>query len=151
MSYSYANQVDALNQNLLDLDGQINVSFEFFPPSSEAMELTLWKSIQRLKNLSPKFVSVTYGANSGERDRTHSIIKDIKEKKRNYEKLPVIIGVMAFVIWWHCEAICLNKALSPICTRPIWCVYFEKRVILIFLWRRTQRFTQKLGMLKRIY
>ncbi len=80
MSYSYANQVDALNQNLLDLDGQINVSFEFFPPSSEIMEQTLWKSIHRLKNLSPKFVSVTYGANSGERDRTHSIIKDIKDK-----------------------------------------------------------------------
>lgn len=80
MSYSYANQFDALNQNLLDLEGQINVSFEFFPPSSTAMEETLWHSIQRLKHLSPNFVSVTYGANSGERDRTHSIIKDIKDK-----------------------------------------------------------------------
>ncbi|SPZ24336.1 5,10-methylenetetrahydrofolate reductase [Providencia rettgeri] len=44
------------------------------------MEQTLWKSIDRLKNLKPQFVSVTYGANSGERDRTHSIIKDIKDK-----------------------------------------------------------------------
>lgn len=44
------------------------------------MEKTLWKSINRLSTLKPKFVSVTYGANSGERDRTHSIIKGIKEK-----------------------------------------------------------------------
>ncbi|MDE9448181.1 methylenetetrahydrofolate reductase, partial [Xenorhabdus bovienii] len=44
------------------------------------MEQTLWKSIDRLSKLKPKFVSVTYGANSGERNRTHSIIKGIKEK-----------------------------------------------------------------------
>ncbi|WP_272680178.1 methylenetetrahydrofolate reductase [Providencia sp. PROV032] len=80
MSFFHANQREALNQNLAELDGQINVSFEFFPPRSEEMEQTLWKSIDRLKNLKPKFVSVTYGANSGERDRTHSIIKDIKDK-----------------------------------------------------------------------
>ncbi|MEX9967560.1 methylenetetrahydrofolate reductase [Providencia stuartii] len=80
MSFFHANQREALNQNLVELDGQINVSFEFFPPRTEEMEQTLWKSIDRLKNLKPKFVSVTYGANSGERDRTHSIIKDIKEK-----------------------------------------------------------------------
>ena len=41
---------------------------------------TLWQSIERLSVLKPKFVSVTYGANSGERDRTHSVIKSIKEK-----------------------------------------------------------------------
>jgi len=80
MSFFHANQREALNQNLAELDGQINVSFEFFPPRTEEMEQTLWKSIDRLKNLKPKFVSVTYGANSGERDRTHSIIKDIKDK-----------------------------------------------------------------------
>lgn len=80
MSFFHANQREALNQNLAELDGQINVSFEFFPPRSEDMEQILWKSIDRLKNLKPKFVSVTYGANSGERDRTHSIIKDIKDK-----------------------------------------------------------------------
>lgn len=80
MSFFHVNQREALNQNLAELDGQINVSFEFFPPRTEEMEQTLWKSIDRLKNLKPKFVSVTYGANSGERDRTHSIIKDIKEK-----------------------------------------------------------------------
>ncbi|PHM25708.1 methylenetetrahydrofolate reductase [Xenorhabdus ehlersii] len=80
MSFFHANQREALNQNLAELEGQIRVSFEFFPPRTAEMEQTLWKSIDRLSKLKPKFVSVTYGANSGERDRTHSIIKDIKEK-----------------------------------------------------------------------
>lgn len=80
MAYSHASHLESLNQNIAELDGNINVSFEFFPPSSEKMEETLWNSIHRLKTLQPKFVSVTYGANSGERDRTHSIIKEIKEQ-----------------------------------------------------------------------
>ncbi|MDC9594313.1 methylenetetrahydrofolate reductase [Xenorhabdus sp. IM139775] len=80
MSFFHANQREALNQNLAELEGQIRVSFEFFPPSTTEMEQTLWKSIDRLSKLKPKFVSVTYGANSGERNRTHSIIKGIKEK-----------------------------------------------------------------------
>lgn len=80
MGYSHASHLDALNQNLSDLNGDINVSFEFFPPSSESMEQTLWASVQRLKTLKPKFVSVTYGANSGERDRTHGIVKSIKQE-----------------------------------------------------------------------
>ncbi len=80
MSFDSARQVEALNQNLAELSGDINVSFEFFPPATESMEQTLWNSIERLSKLKPKFVSVTYGANSGTRDRTHSIIKDIKER-----------------------------------------------------------------------
>jgi methylenetetrahydrofolate reductase (NADPH) len=80
MSFFHANQREALNQSLAELNGQINVSFEFFPPRTSEMEDTLWQSIDRLSSLKPKFVSVTYGANSGERDRTHSIIKGIKDR-----------------------------------------------------------------------
>ena len=80
MSFFHASQRDALNQSLAEVQGQINVSFEFFPPRTSEMEQTLWNSIERLSSLKPKFVSVTYGANSGERDRTHSIIKGIKDR-----------------------------------------------------------------------
>lgn len=80
MGYTHASHIDALNQNIAELSDNINVSFEFFPPSTPQMEETLWNSVHRLKTLQPKFVSVTYGANSGERDRTHSIIKAIKEQ-----------------------------------------------------------------------
>ena len=79
-SYFSAQYLEKLNQNIADIKQQVAVSFEFFPPATEAMEKTLWSSIERLKTLKPKFVSVTYGANSGTRDRTHEIIKDIKTK-----------------------------------------------------------------------
>lgn len=77
---SYAREIDLLNQSIADLNGKINVSFEFFPPKNEKMETMLWDSIHRLKVLKPKFVSVTYGANSGERDRTHTIVKTIQQE-----------------------------------------------------------------------
>lgn len=77
---SYAKEMDTLNQHLVDLKGDINVSFEFFPPKNEKMENMLWESIHRLKTLKPKFVSVTYGANSGERGRTHCIVKRIQQE-----------------------------------------------------------------------
>jgi methylenetetrahydrofolate reductase (NADH) len=55
----------------------IRVSFEFFPPTTEAMEQTLWESIERLAPLSPNFVSVTYGAGGSTRERTHATVKRI--------------------------------------------------------------------------
>ena len=55
----------------------VQVSFEFFPPHSEKMEATLWESVQRLKELSPRFVSVTYGADGSTRERTHAAVERI--------------------------------------------------------------------------
>jgi len=51
------------------------VSFEFFPPNSEAMDSILWQSIERLSVLEPQFVSVTYGADGSTRERTHSAVR----------------------------------------------------------------------------
>lgn len=50
------------------------VSFEFFPPADEAMAQTLWRSVERLAPLNPRFVSVTYGAGGSTRARTHELI-----------------------------------------------------------------------------
>jgi methylenetetrahydrofolate reductase (NADPH) len=58
-------------------DHQAQVSFEFFPPSTEAMEKTLWSSIERLAVLQPRFVSVTYGADGSTRQRTHAAVERI--------------------------------------------------------------------------
>lgn len=55
----------------------LNVSFEFFPPKTAAMEETLWQSVQKLSPLNPTFVSVTYGAGGSTRDRTHKTIARI--------------------------------------------------------------------------
>jgi methylenetetrahydrofolate reductase (NADPH) len=55
----------------------VQVSFEFFPPKTEAMEATLWQAIRKLESLQPKFVSVTYGAGGSTRERTHATVKRI--------------------------------------------------------------------------
>ncbi len=63
-----------------DLAGDINVSFEFFPPKTEKMEEQLWSAIQTLTPLAPKFVSVTYGAGGSTRERTHSTVARIAKE-----------------------------------------------------------------------
>ena len=55
----------------------VDVSFEFFPPHDEQMEETLWRSIERLAPLGPRFVSVTYGADGSTRARTHAAVARI--------------------------------------------------------------------------
>jgi len=60
-----------------DLAGDAQVSFEFFPPKTEKMEETLWESVQTLAPLSPRFVSVTYGAGGTTRERTHATVARI--------------------------------------------------------------------------
>lgn len=55
----------------------LSVSFEFFPPKTEAMAETLWASISKLAPLQPEFVSVTYGAGGSTRERTHATVERI--------------------------------------------------------------------------
>lgn len=57
--------------------GDIDVSFEFFPPKTERMAETLWESISTLAPLGPRFVSVTYGAGGSTRERTHATVERI--------------------------------------------------------------------------
>lgn len=58
-----------------EVRGDIAVSFEFFPPKSDAMAETLWRSIETLAPLKPRFVSVTYGAGGSTRERTHATVE----------------------------------------------------------------------------
>lgn len=60
-----------------DLAGDADVSFEFFPPKTEAMEEQLWRTFEVLKPLAPRFVSVTYGAGGSTRERTHNTVARI--------------------------------------------------------------------------
>jgi methylenetetrahydrofolate reductase (NADPH) len=58
----------------------LKVSFEFFPPKTEAMETQLWQAVKRLEPLAPQFVSVTYGAGGTTRERTHATVKRIVDQ-----------------------------------------------------------------------
>lgn len=60
-----------------DVAGDLDVSFEFFPPKTEKMEAALWDAFQTLAPLGPRFVSVTYGAGGTTRDRTHGTVARI--------------------------------------------------------------------------
>lgn len=63
-----------------DLSGDIGVSFEFFPPKSDKMDVQLWDAIQTLAPLGPRFVSVTYGAGGSTRERTHATVARIQRE-----------------------------------------------------------------------
>lgn len=56
------------------------VSFEFFPPRTEAMQARLWRAIDKLALLNPDFLSVTYGAGGSTRERTHQTVTQIEAK-----------------------------------------------------------------------
>lgn len=60
-----------------DVGGDVEVSFEFSPPKTEKAEENLWQSIEALRPLSPRFLSVTYGAGGSTRDRTHATVARI--------------------------------------------------------------------------
>jgi methylenetetrahydrofolate reductase (NADPH) len=49
-------------------------SFEFFPPRTDAAQLTLGRTIAELEPLQPSFVSVTYGAGGSTRQRTREVV-----------------------------------------------------------------------------
>jgi len=71
-------QVLGTKPGLPGSDGRdIRVSFEFFPPKNEKMAETLWTSVEQLGDLTPNFVSVTYGAGGSTRERTHNTVRRI--------------------------------------------------------------------------
>jgi methylenetetrahydrofolate reductase (NADPH) len=64
-------------------DGALpSLSFEFFPPQSPEASLRLWRSVERLAPLAPRFVSVTFGAGGTTRDRTNAAIRTIGDRAR---------------------------------------------------------------------
>ena len=65
-----------------DLEGDIGVSVEFFPPKTEKMEAQLWDTVRTLEPLGPSFVSVTYGAGGSTRERTHATVARIAAESR---------------------------------------------------------------------
>jgi methylenetetrahydrofolate reductase (NADPH) len=56
------------------------VSFEFFPPRQADAMPAFWESAADLAALSPRFVSVTYGAGGSTRDQTRDLVRDIQAR-----------------------------------------------------------------------
>jgi len=55
-------------------------SFEFFPPKTDAGQQTLERTIRELAELTPAFVSVTYGAGGSTRSKTIELVRWIERE-----------------------------------------------------------------------
>src|SRR5690606_42014943 len=53
------------------------ISFELFPPRSDAAAIALGRTIDRLAAVHPEFISVTYGANGSTRGRSITVLSYI--------------------------------------------------------------------------
>jgi len=56
-----------------------SISFELFPPRSAAGADQLWTTIARLAEVSPDFISVTYGASGSSRDTSRAVVRHVLE------------------------------------------------------------------------
>lgn len=54
--------------------GEPTLSFEFFPPKDDAGEANLWTAFEKLLEVSPDYVSVTYGAGGSNRERSLAVV-----------------------------------------------------------------------------
>jgi methylenetetrahydrofolate reductase (NADPH) len=60
--------------------GQPTVSFEFFPPKTDAGFTSLFQTIDELKPIQPSYVSVTYGAGGSTREKTVQLVERIQRE-----------------------------------------------------------------------
>ena len=61
-------------------EGELSISFEFFPPQTAESETALWSALAELQELKPNFVSITYGAGGTTRDRSVELTRLIGEE-----------------------------------------------------------------------
>ena len=61
-------------------DGRFGLSFEMFPPKTEAGDDALRAELARLVEYDPAFISCTYGAGGSTRDRTLGWCRELKDE-----------------------------------------------------------------------
>ena len=61
-------------------NGRFGLSFELFPPKTEEGEKALFSHVEKLIELSPSFITCTYGGGGSTRTKTLSIISEVKRR-----------------------------------------------------------------------
>ena len=59
---------------------QVTISFECFPPKTQAKYASVEEATEKVAALKPDFLSVTYGAGGGTSEYTLNIAKNIRNK-----------------------------------------------------------------------
>lgn len=67
--------IDVLNKSTPSL------SFEVFPPKTDALYSSVEQAVEKIADLNPSYMSVTYGAGGGTSDYTVAIAKHIQQDK----------------------------------------------------------------------
>ena len=62
--------------------GKFGLSFELFPPKTEAGERTMFGHLVTLMEFKPSYVTCTYGAGGSTRDKTLDIVEQVRHKHR---------------------------------------------------------------------
>jgi methylenetetrahydrofolate reductase (NADPH) len=62
--------------------GKFGLSFELFPPKTEAGEAALWRNLDELMAFAPSFVTCTYGAGGTTRAKTLDIVSHVRLRYR---------------------------------------------------------------------
>src|SRR4051812_12367748 len=62
--------------------GKPTISFEFFPPKTEAGFTSLFQTVEDLRPLRPSYVSVTYGAGGSTREKTVKLVERIQNEAK---------------------------------------------------------------------
>ena len=61
-------------------DGRFGLSFELFPPKTDAGLSTLFAHVEKLVELKPSFITCTYGAGGSTQARTLDIVSEVKQR-----------------------------------------------------------------------
>lgn len=60
--------------------GKFGLSFELFPPKSDAAEAELFRNLEQLMAFRPGYVTCTYGAGGSTRDKTLDIVAEVHRR-----------------------------------------------------------------------
>jgi methylenetetrahydrofolate reductase (NADPH) len=60
--------------------GKLGLSFELFPPKTEAGELELFRHLEELAAFEPSYITCTYGAGGSTREKTLEIVERVRQR-----------------------------------------------------------------------
>lgn len=60
--------------------GKLGLSFELFPPKTDAGEEAMYRHVDQLVEFKPDFITCTYGAGGSTQDKTLGIVEQVKQR-----------------------------------------------------------------------